>query len=373
MTVLTNTLQRIKVLTPVAEIISRIDTLVSPAVALDIASDIAAGATLAADVVAPVDMPRQSSALNDGWAVASEKIIDANPYSPAILSTMPLWVNAGQPMPAGTDAILPADVVAATGGNIEVHASAAHGESVLPPRADATKEEILFKAGERLRPIDVAVLRTLAIDTLRVRAPRLKIISVSDPRVQTDTIAPVIADAVSKRGGVPEIVRAATLEAMLSKPSGDAIITIGGTGGGTNDHAVKLLESLGKVEFHGFGISPGQTAALGGVNGCPVLMLPGRLDAALAVFALVGSRLMARLTGSTENETVLPMPLTRKISSTIGLADVVFVRCEAGGVEPLGTGMFPLQVMVRADGWILVPAGSEGLAAGAMVEMRNLP
>jgi molybdopterin molybdotransferase len=372
MTDVSDTLQRIKSLTPLAEILLRLDTLVQPVATQDVALNAATGAILAVDVVAPVDMPLHSTALHDGWAISSEAVIDASPYSPTILSSLPVWMDAGQPMPAGTDAILPADAVAAANGNVEVYASLAQKEGVLPARFDAAKETILFKAGKRLRAIDVAVLSTLAFDIIRIRAPRVTIISASAPRIETDTVAPVIADAVRARSGVPEIARLTELEAILSKPDTDAIITIGGTGAGKNDKAVKLLESLGNVEFHGFGISPGQTAALGSVNGCPVLMLPGRLDAALAAFLVVGSRLMARLTGSKENGTVQPISLTRKVTSTIGLADIVFVRHVANGIEPLGSGIFPLQALMQADGWILIPSGSEGVAAGTKVEMRNL-
>jgi molybdopterin molybdotransferase len=373
MTDLSDTLQRIKSLTPVAEILSRLDTLVQPVATQDVALNVATGAALAADIVAPVDVPLHSSALHDGWAVGSEAVIDASPYSPTTLSSLPVWVDAGQPMPAGTDAILPADALAAANENVEVHASVAQGEGVLPARFDAAKDTILFRAGKRLRTIDVAVLRALAVGIIRIRAPRVTIISASSHQIETDTVAPVIADAVRARSGIPEIARPTELEAILSKPGTDAIVTIGGTGAGNNDKAVKLLERLGNVEFHGFGISPGQTAALGNVNGCPVLMLPGRLDAALAAFFVVGSRLMARLTGSKEeNETVLPISLTRKVTSTIGFADIVFVRHVAGGIEPLGSNTFPLQALIQADGWILIPSGSEGVAAGTKVEMRSL-
>jgi molybdopterin biosynthesis enzyme len=373
MTAASDTLQFITVLTPVAEIISRLDALVSPVAISDTAPDIAVGATLAADVAAPADLPQHASALHDGWAVASEQFIDASSYAPTILTSTPLWVNAGERMPAGTDAVLPMDALAVANGNSEVHASVAHGEGVLLAGTDAAKGLILCRAGNRVRPIDAAVLHALAVETIPVRAPRVKILALSVRDTKADFISPMIAKAVRASGGFPEIAHAATLEAMLSRPDGDAIIVIGGTGTGKNDSAVKSLARFGNVEFHGFGISPGQTAAFGSAGGCPVLMLPGRLDAAMAVFLVVGHRLLARLTGAKENQTGLPVSLMKKVTSTIGLAEVVFVRRVAGGIEPLGNGMFPLQALMQADGWILVPAGSEGLAAGATVEMRNLP
>jgi len=42
-------------------------------------------------------------------------------------------------------------------------------------------------------------------------------------------------------------------------------------------------------------------------------------------------------------------------------------------VEPLATRYLPLSSLTRADGWILVPAESEGYPAGAAVNVRPWP
>jgi molybdopterin biosynthesis enzyme len=40
---------------------------------------------------------------------------------------------------------------------------------------------------------------------------------------------------------------------------------------------------------------------------------------------------------------------------------------------PLASGYLPLQSLLRADGWILVPPDSEGYAPGSRVAVRPLP
>ena len=102
-------------------------------------------------------------------------------------------------------------------------------------------------------------------------------------------------------------------------------------------------------------------------------MLPARLDAALAGFLVVGDALLRRLTGAITSQPGMPVTLTRKIVSTVGMAEVVPVRRTAEGVEPLASGHWPMQALARADGWVLVPAESEGFAAGAQLEMRAFP
>ncbi len=67
------------------------------------------------------------------------------------------------------------------------------------------------------------------------------------------------------------------------------------------------------------------------------------------------------------------MPLARKVTSTVGLAEVVPVRRDDGKAEPLASKYLPLSSLTRSDGWILVPAESEGYSAGAQVQVRPWP
>jgi molybdopterin molybdotransferase len=55
------------------------------------------------------------------------------------------------------------------------------------------------------------------------------------------------------------------------------------------------------------------------------------------------------------------------------MAEVVPVRCRDGKAEPIASGYLPAQAIAQADGWILVPADSEGYPAGAHVMVRPLP
>jgi molybdopterin molybdotransferase len=373
MTASAELLQRITALTPMAEIVSRLGAAVLPVVAKDVAPLDAAGFTLATDIVAAADLPAEASALFDGWAVAAEAVAGANSYAPVVLKPVPQWVNAGEAMPSGTDAVLPADALTIADGYAEVLAPSAHGEGVLPARGHAAAGAIVCSIGSRIRATDAAILAALNIRAVSVRVPRVKIFSVNVSATGIDAIAPLIAAAVRAQGGVPEIVQRMKLDDLLKQPDCDAVVAIGGTGSGTNDTSVKALARIGSVAVHGFAVSPGQSAALGSTGECPVLLLPGRLDAALAVFIAAGQALLARLTGGAVQEPGIPMRLAKKIASAVGLTDIVFVRSANGVAEPLGNGFFPLHAMVKADGWILIPPASEGLSAGATVEVRPLP
>ena len=67
------------------------------------------------------------------------------------------------------------------------------------------------------------------------------------------------------------------------------------------------------------------------------------------------------------------VPLKRKVTSTIGLTELMPVRCAGGMAEPLGSGYLSLTALTRSDGWIVVPADSEGFAAGTPVAVKPWP
>ena len=95
--------------------------------------------------------------------------------------------------------------------------------------------------------------------------------------------------------------------------------------------------------------------------------MPGRIDAALALWLLIGRRLVAKLAGGGVADTPTVMPLKRKATSTIGMTELIPVSCADGMAEPLGSGYLSFAALARSDGWIVVPADSEGFAAGAQV------
>src|SRR5262249_47611181 len=137
--------------------------------------------------------------------------------------------------------------------------------------------------------------------------------------------------------------------------------------------SVRALAAAGRVEVHGVALTPGETAAFGSIGLRPALLVPGRLDAALAVWLTLGRRLLARLSARTEQPPGSTAVLTRKHASPLGLTEIVPVRVNGCQAEPIASGYWPLSAILRVNGWILVPADSEGYPAGAEVVLRPWP
>ena len=373
-----DTSQRVTRLAPLTDALARLSMLASPVAVRTFDVSAAVGQVLAADAVAPMLQPKSATALRDGYAVLAESVADAGAYAPIALTTTPDWVEVGEPVREPADAVLEPEAVVINGGLTEALLAVGSGDGVLAAGSDAAQGEILRRAGECLRGIDAAVLHAVGASQVAVRVPRVRVVC-ANPSVSAanDFVAPLLADAIRKAGACAQIVRIGeedrTLERAITETDADAIVTIGGTGRGRRDQTARVLADLGALQVHGIGLTPGTTAGLGSVMGRPVLLVPGRLDAAVAVFLVLGRHLLARLGGRRSVEPGIEVVVGRKIVSTVGLAEVVLVRHGAAGVEPVAREAFPLAALTHAQGWILVPANSEGLATGARTTLWTLP
>jgi len=246
----------------------------------------------------------------------------------------------------------------------------------LPVGGDCDLAIPLRRAGERLSLTDLAAFAAAGIARVTVREPRIRVLPLRGSGI-INAAARLVANDIERRGGSARLDDAGRdFGAVLGAESADAIVVIGGTGQGRNDNSVQMLAREARLAVHGIALTPGETAALGFAGPRPVLMLPGRLDAALSVWLVVGRRIQERLATTLHNkvsEAVETLTLARKVTSTIGLAEVVPVRRNGGQAEPLATKYLPLSVLARSDGWILVPADSEGYSAGSAVAVRPWP
>ena len=363
--------QRIGRLTPLADVLAAIDRVEAVAPRATAMGE-AAGRVLAADILAQQPLPPATLALGDGWAVESEATRDAGPYAPHVLHPRPQRLDAFATLPPGTDAVAPLDAVSTTGGMMQLMASTAPGEGTLPAGADATTGMILRKGGTRLRACDIAALTAACITRATIRQPLIHIVNTKRGDTILDATAALIMHAIVSAGAAASL--AGDLDSALCSSDADAVIGIGGTGTGRSDRSVTALARAGSVICHGIALSPGQTAAFGTAgNGHPVLLVPGRLDAALACWLMLGRPLIDRLSGAQSDDESVPVMLTRKIASTVGIAEMIPLRRDGAGVSPLASGYLPLQALACADGWMLVPPQSEGYPAGTGIQMRPLP
>jgi molybdopterin biosynthesis enzyme len=83
--------------------------------------------------------------------------------------------------------------------------------------------------------------------------------------------------------------------------------------------------------------------------------------------------MLALLAGARDATPMRPAKLTHKVTSTVGMAELVAVRCGGELATPIGSGYVSLSALVQAQGWIFVKPESEGYPAHSEVMVRPWP
>jgi molybdopterin biosynthesis enzyme len=202
-----------------------------------------------------------------------------------------------------------------------------------------------------------------------VRKPCVLVACVRDDPVLVCTN--VVAEHAQRRGAIVKMMTG--VDPALGTDEADAIVVVGGTGTGRNDRSAASLARAGRLPVHGIALAPGETAGFGFAAHRPVLLLPGRLDAALSVWLMLGRPLLDRLSGATTPaEAPQTLTLARKVTSTVGVTELILVRRSGTQAEPLASRFWPLSGIARADGYIVISPESEGASAGSAVQVWPL-
>ncbi len=325
---------------------------------------------IAADMPALAAFPPYPIAVADGWALRARDLTGASSYTPLPLAKPPVWVEAGDALPEGCDCVVDTDAIDHSGPMVQVLADAIPGQGVRRIGGDIAAGSFVA-VGRRIGPLDLLLMRAARLKAVMVRRPRLRIVNIPATSRQTMTAELIVANARAagaEVGCVEASSREASDIAQAFDPEGcDLLITIGGSGVGRSDAAVAALAKRGQVIAHGIALQPGRTAALGRIKMVPVAALPGAPDQALAAWWTLVLPALDRLSGRLPRQPVT-LPLARKIASSVGIAEIALLARIDNAWMPLAAGDLPIESMARADGWLAIPGGSEGYAAGTPVD-----
>jgi molybdopterin biosynthesis enzyme len=202
--------------------------------------------------------------------------------------------------------------------------------------------------------------------------PRLRVVNVPGGAITTKLIARSLHRAGIEFVSVEAAARdAASIAKALDVSACDLLLVVGGSGVGRTDAAVRALADRGEMLAHGLALEPGRTAAIGRIDGIPVVVLPGAPDSALAVWWALVLPVLDRLSGRPKRQAVA-LRLARKIASAVGIAELVLLEQRDGAWIPLAVGDLALEAVARAEGWLVVPPASEGYAAGTPADAYML-
>jgi molybdenum cofactor synthesis domain-containing protein len=254
--------------------------------------------------------------------------------------------------------------------------------------ADITAGQAVLAAGAFLNPARVGAAAAMGRADLEVYArPRVAILSTGNEiAAQGDPLEPgqiydinrhTLAAVIEAHGGVAVVLPTAPdslpdlTRAVASAAAEDMLVFSGGSSVGERDLIMDVLAATGEVLFHGIAVKPGKPTVFGRVGGKPVLGMPGYPTSCLsnAYMLLVPLlRRMARLPDYRPQ--TLRLPLSRRVVSTTGRHQFYTVRLEDGMAVPAFKASGDITSMSQADGYIEIPAHTDIVEAGEMVEVR---
>jgi molybdopterin molybdotransferase len=365
----------------------------------------ASGRVLASDRIADVAVPAFDRAAMDGYALRGQETVGADPYHPLEFAIVGLAlpgrpfagsvgpgqvvrVMTGAPLPAGADAVLPAEEASEAAGRLCVSDPVPPGRHVGRRGEDIEPGTVVLHAGRVLRPQDLGVLASIGGARVAVvRRPSVALLITGDELLRAGSPPEpyrivdsnsVMLDALVRRdGGLPWPAQRipdtrAAVEAALLGARADVLLVSGGSSVGQEDHAPAVVAAHGDLAVHGVAMRPASPAGVGFLGSRPVFLLPGNPVACLCAYDFFAGPALRRL-GGRRMEWPYParrLPLAHKIASVIGRVEYVRVLVRDGRVEPLArSGASVLSSTTRADGFVVVPGESEGYAEGQEVDV----
>ena len=361
---------------------------------------------LSKDIVADIDIPGFTRSVVDGYAVHSADTTGAGEAIPVILvfagkivmgaskKQSPLssgsctYVPTGGEIPDGADAVAMIEYCELLGDEVLVKRPLAVGENIIFKGEDFVAGETVLQNGRRLLPGDVGVLAATGHCAVPVtKIPKVGIISTGNELVPVNEVPTgsrvrdvntyLCTALLGQYGAMPVhygIVGDDTrgFEIILDKALGecDAVLISGGSSKDEHDLTAGMIQSRGKVFIHGISLAPGKPTIIGQAEGKPVIGLPGHPASTFIVLLVIVRHLILAMTGDTTSKHVtVKGVLSENIPSAKGREEYVRVRITSRGIIPLFGKSGLLNTLIRSDGVVRIPSGSEGIETGTEVEV----
>ncbi len=360
------------------------------------------GRITAEPVFAKYSSPFYHSVAMDGYAVRFKDTIGASEKEPKYLkiNEEAIYVDTGDPLPQGFDAVLMIEEVNIVNDCIEVYQAITPYQNVRMVGEDIVATELIVPQNHKIRAIDIGAMLASGILDIKVKKrPVVTIIPTGSELVEPEEIkfrepkppeiieynSAMLSALVKDAGGeslVFKIVRdnsddiKQAIENALKVS--DIVLINAGSGRGSEDFTLQSLRDLGELLVKSVSIKPGKPLNIAFIQNKPVIGIPGYPVSAYLTFELFVKPLILRLLGIVDgfhNES-LKAYLSRQVFSQLGVDE--FIRVKVGVVKgkniatPISRGAGLLMSLVRADGIVKIPSSSEGYNAGTEVEVSLL-
>ena len=390
----------------------------------------ALGRVTAEPVWAKISSPHYHASAMDGFAVQAHETDGALTTAPLTLlyNQQTSYVDTGDPLPEWANAVIPIENIEPIDENeeisieqrrpyaIRIREAVTPWAHVRPMGEDMVATQLVLPAGHTLRPVDLGAIAGCGHSTVHVaRKPKIAIIptgtelvTIGESVTSGDIIeynSMVMAAQILGWGGeatrypiTPDVFAEIVAQVAVAAQDHDLILLNAGSSAGSEDFSASVVEALGELLVHGVAVRPGHPVILGVIvrseatqgshaiaeeivspasrnDIVPIIGVPGYPVSAALTGEIFVEPLLAKWLGRRPAEPIeIEATLTRKMVSPAGDDD--YVRVAVGKVgsrtlaAPLSRGSGVITSLVRADGIVVVPSGSQGMPAGEDVTVR---
>lgn len=366
------------------------------------------GRVLAEDIRANRDLPPYPASAMDGFALRGADV-ESVPVTLEIIEeinagdTPKQTVNAGQcarimtgaPMPQGADTMIKVeDTQAVSANRVQINVSARPGNFVRPRGESMHVGDVVLTAGTTITPGVVGVLATVKATHFSVyRRPRVAILSTGnelealtdpvDPNKIPDSNTYAVMAQVQGLGIEPIMLGIARddpaeLESYLQRGlEYDALLVSGGSSEGAHDYVRSSIEKLGvRMKFWRVSTRPGHPFAFGMRDQTCFFGLPGYPVSSMVCCEQFVMPALRRMMGyGRPFRRTVTARLAHALKTNPGRTEFVRVQLSQEDHQFIATptgsqSSVVLLSMARADGFMVVPADCQGLAAGDQVTVQ---
>ena len=392
------------------EVLALIESEFAPLAGAEVVSLSAAmGRVLAEDIAATEYVPDFDRSTVDGYAVRARDVFGCTDAIPAILPLQAevlmgqgaefmlqkeccVAVPTGGAVPEGADSVVMLEYTEDYGdGTIGILKSVAPGQNMIFRGDDVFPGKVILERGRVLSSQDIGALAAIG----RVQVPVVKnltvgVISTGDELVNPeekpgpgqvrDVNSPMLETMITAFGakvinyGIVIDDEALLAESVIKAVSEcDAVLLSGGSSVGVKDAACRIIESMGKLLFHGIAIKPGKPTILGKTGCKPLVGLPGHPVAAYFITKLFILPLLSRLMGRKQERYTTTARVSESISANHGRAQYHCCRLERKEGEliahPIRGKSGLITTLAGSDGYFCIDRDCEGLPKFADIQV----
>ena len=370
----------------------------------------ALGKIAAEDVTSPMQVPSFRNSAMDGFAVCVSRLASASKQSPVTLKIQAAiaagdvastgqtetaaQIMTGAIVPEPYDAIVPVELVTASGDTVTFTRPARTGDHVRLPGEDVTKGQSVLRHGAAITPETIMLLSSLGImEVATNHSPKLHILSTGNEI--TDDYAAPLQGAQIYNSNAPYLLTAAKQQGLEAQYEGIVrddpalfegkiaaikepaiIISTGAVSKGVWDFIPESLKNMGAtIHFHRVNIRPGKPVLFASLpNGSFYFGLPGNpISAAIGftffviplVRALQGLPDAPPLIATLENSFTKKGDFRQFLKASVWIDETGCLRAQISD----GQESFKISPMAANNAWVVLEEGKTSVKAGDRVSV----